>query len=179
MDLTSDILKVSISEKQIEEMINRISQQINNDFKDKEPLFIGLLKGSIPFMTDLLKKINVKCSIDYISVSTYSGTKSTGKIRIKSELPDVKGKDIIVVEDILDTGKTLLEIKKILLDKGANSVSLAVLLDKPTGRKYDIYADYIGGIVPNEFVVGYGLDYNEYYRNLPFIGVLKEDIYRK
>ena len=96
-----------------------------------------------------------------------------------NEVPNVKGRDVIIVDDIIDTGKTLFELKKLILDKGASSVSIAILLDKPSGRKYDIYADYIGTIVPNEFVVGYGLDYNEYYRNLPYIGILKEEIYKK
>ena len=179
MNVTSDILKVCVSEEEIKEIIDKLSKRINNDYMDKNPMFVGLLKGCIPFMTDLLKKVNVKCNIDYLTVSSYVGTESSGIITIESKFPDVDGKDVIVVDDILDTGKTILEIKKMMLDKGAKSVSVAVLLNKPEGRIYDIYADYVGRDIPKEFVVGYGLDYNEYYRNLPYIGVLKEEIYRK
>lgn len=179
MNLESDVLKVCISKEEIEKIVSRIAKEINDNYKDKNPLFICLLKGAVPFMTDLLKEINVKCSIEYLKVSSYDGIRSTGVLKIDTKIPNVKGKDVIIVDDIIDTGKTLFELKKLIQDKGANTVSIAILLDKPSGRKYDIYADYIGTLVPNEFVVGYGLDYNEYYRNLPYIGVLKEEIYKK
>lgn len=179
MSITDDILKISMSEDEIKSIVERIGKKLNNDYLDKDPLFIGVLKGAIPFMTDLMKQINIKSTLDYIKVSSYSGTKSTGNITIKGDMPNVKDRHVIVVEDILDTGKTLLELKKLLISSGALSVKLCVLLDKPEGRKYDISADYVGGKVPNEFVVGYGLDYNERYRNLPYIGVLKEEVYKK
>lgn len=179
MNLESDILKVCISKEELEDIVSRIALKINADFENEDPLFIGLLKGSVPFMTDLLKEIKIKCNIDYLRVSSYEGTKSTGNLKIGDTFPDVKNRNVIIVEDIIDTGKTLFELRKMMLEKGASNVSLAVLLDKPEGRKYDIYADYIGTIIPNEFVVGYGLDYNEYYRNLPYIGILKEEIYKK
>ncbi len=176
--LEDDILRVCISENEINEMVNRISKEIIKDYGNKNPLFIGILKGCIPFMTDLLKKTTIPSTLDYMKVSSYSGKESTGKITIKGDFPDVKDRDVIIVEDILDTGRTLFEIKKLMIEKGAKSVSLCVLLDKPEGRKVNINADYVGGIVPNEFVVGYGLDYNEKYRNLPYIGVLKEEVYK-
>ena len=179
MSITDDILKISMSEDEIKSIVERIGKELNNDYLDKDPLFIGVLKGAIPFMTDLMKQINIKSTLDYIKVSSYSGTKSTGNITIKGDMPNVKDRHVIVVEDILDTGKTLLELKKLLISSGALSVKLCVLLDKPEGRKYAISADYVGGKVPNEFVVGYGLDYNERYRNLPYIGVLKEEVYKK
>lgn len=178
--MVEDIEKVSVSQEQIENMILTISEQINRDYATKEPVFVGLLKGCNPFMMDLLKHINLYCTLDYMDISSYQGTTSTGKITIKHDLEtDIKGKDVIVVDDILDTGRTLNEVQKLLFQRGANSVKLCVLLNKPEGRIIPLEADYVGGLVPNEFVVGYGLDYNEKYRNLPYIGVLKEKIYSK
>lgn len=177
--MDNDILKVSISKEELDNMVKNIGNQINNDYKGKNPLIIGILKGAVPFMNDLLKVITLKVTTDYLRVSSYQGTKSTGTITIKGDIPDVKDKDVIIVEDIIDTGRTLKELKKLFEENGAKSIKIATLLDKPEGRKVEIEADYVGGIVPNEFVVGYGLDYNEYYRNLPYIGVLKEEVYKK
>ena len=179
MNLESDVLKVCISKEEIEKIVSKIAKQINEDYKDKNPLFVCLLKGTVPFMTDLLKEINIKCNIEYLKVSSYDGTRSTGILKIETTFPKVKDRDVIIVDDIIDTGKTLFELKNKMVENGASSVSITILLDKPEGRKYDIYADYIGTLIPNEFVVGYGLDYNEYYRNLPYIGILKEEIYKK
>ena len=178
--MVNDIKKVCVSEAQIQAMVQRLGKQITEDYAGKEPMFVGLLKGCNPFMMDLLKNVSIYCTLDYMDVSSYSGTSSTGSVKIIHDLrSSVVGKDIIVVDDILDTGKTLYEIKTLLKDRGAKSVNLCVLLDKPEGRKVDIEADYVGDLVPNEFVVGYGLDYNERYRNLPYIGVLKEEVYSK
>lgn len=178
--MINDIEKICVSKEQIEEMIQKISAQINEDYKGKKPLFIGLLKGCNPFMIDLIKHIDLYCTLDYMDVSSYKGTKSSGTVTIRHDLEtDVQGKDVIVVDDILDTGRTLQAVYELLLSRKANSVKLCVLLDKPEGRKINIQADYVGGLVPNEFVVGYGLDYNEYYRNLPYIGVLKKNVYSK
>lgn len=173
----NDIKKISMNEEQITEIVSRLGKEISNDYNGKEPLFIGILKGCIPFMPDLLKNVSINCTLDYLRVSSYEGTKSSGKITIKGDIPSVKDKDVIIVEDILDTGRTLMNVRNLLLEEGAKSVNICVLLDKPEGRIVDIKADYVGGLVPNEFVVGYGLDYNEKYRNLPYIGVLKEEIY--
>ena len=175
----NDIKKISLNEEQIEEIVSRLGKEISNDYNGKEPLFIGILKGCIPFMPDLLKNVSINCTLDYLRVSSYEGTKSSGKITIKGDIPSVKDKDVIIVEDILDTGRTLMNVRNLLLEEGAKSVNICVLLDKPEGRIVDIKADYVGGHVPNEFVVGYGLDYNEKYRNLPYIGVLKEEVYSK
>ena len=177
--MNNDIKRVLISQEDIQKMLEKLSNDINKDYKDKKPLFIGLLNGCVPFMCDLLKYINVYCTTSYIKVSSYCGKESTGNINVLGSFPDVSGKDVILVDDILDTGRTLIECRRILLEKNASSVKICVLLDKPEGRKVDIEADYVGGLVPNEFVVGYGLDYNEYYRNLPYIGVLKEEVYSK
>ena len=178
--MVNDIKKVCVSEAQIQAVVQSLGKQITEDYAGKEPMFVGLLKGCNPFMMDLLKNVSIYCTLDYMDVSSYSGTSSTGSVKIIHDLrSSVVGKDIIVVDDILDTGKTLYEIKTLLKERGAKSVKLCVLLDKPEGRKVDIEADYVGDLVPNEFVVGYGLDYNERYRNLPYIGVLKEEVYSK
>ena len=176
--MINDIKRVSVSKEEIQEICSRIGQQISKDYEGKCPVFIGLLKGCNPFMVDLLKEVTVHCTIDYLDVSSYNGTSSTGVVVIHQDFrTDVKGRDVIIVDDILDSGRTLKEVQKLILKRGANSIKLCVLLDKPEGRVVDMQADYVGGLVPNEFVVGYGLDYNEKYRNLPFIGVLKEEIY--
>ena len=177
--MNKDLEKIIFDEKQIDNIISNVSSKINNDYENKEPLFIGLLKGAIPFMTDLVKKINLKCFVDYIKVSSYNGSESTGNININGHIPDVKDKDIIIIDDILDTGLTLLNLKTLFKNNGAKSIKIAVLLDKKEGRKYNIEADYIGSICPNEFIVGYGLDYNDEYRNLPYIAILKREVYCK
>lgn len=174
-----DIKKISVSEEEIKEIVKRLGTQISKDYQDKKPMFIGLLKGCIPFMSDLLKYVDIECTMEYMKVSSYEGTQSTGKVTVKGGLPDVLDKEIILIDDILDTGRTLDSVRKMLLEAGAKSVTICVLLDKPEGRKVDITPAYVGGLVPNEFVVGYGLDYNEHYRNLPYIGVLKEEVYSK
>ncbi len=174
-----DIKKISVSEEKIKGIVEELALKISKDFLGKNPMFIGLLKGCIPFMSDLVKHITIDCTIDYMKVSSYDGTSSTGSVAVKSVMPEVEGKDVILVDDILDTGRTLDAVRKLLLNNGAKSVTLCVLLDKPEGRVVDITPAYVGGLVPNEFVVGYGLDYNEKYRNLPYIGVLKEEVYSK
>lgn len=177
--MNNDIKRVSVSKEEINEMVTRIGSQLSKDYEGKNPLFIGLLKGAVPFMTDLLKNVTILCTMEFMSVSSYKGTASTGNVVIKGEMPEIKDRDVVIVDDILDTGRTLKAVKELLLSIGAKSVKLCVLLDKPEGRVVDIEADYVGGLVPNEFVVGYGLDYNEHYRNLPYIGVLKESVYSK
>ena len=175
--MQNDIKKISVSEEEIKKIVTSLGKQIAKDYEGRNPMFIGMLKGAVPFMTDLLKYVLIPCTVDYIKASSYSGTKS-GSLVVQGNMPDVKGREVVIIDDILDTGRTLLHFKNTLLDLGAKSVKVCVLLDKPGGRLVDIQADYVGGLVPNEFVVGYGLDYNEKYRNLPFIGVLKEEIYK-
>ena len=172
------ISKVLVCEEELKEICKNLGKQISKDYEGKNLLLVSVLKGAIVFMADLLKEITCDCKIDFMAVSSYSGTKTTGVVKFKKDLDvNPEGHDILVVEDILDSGITLSYLKKILEDRNCNSVKICTLLDKPANRKADIKADYVGKVVPDEFVVGYGLDYNEYYRNLPFVGVLSREVY--
>ena len=171
------IESICFSEEEIAGIVKKLGKEITKDYDGKDPLIIGLLKGCIPFMSDLFKNIDTEITLGYMKVSSYKGTESTGTIKIDGSIPDVKGRHVIIVDDILDTGRTLNAIKNVFTDNGALSVEVCVLLDKPEGRKVNIVPKYCGGKVPNAFVVGYGLDYDEHYRNLPYIGILKKEIY--
>ena len=173
------IKEILISEEQIKERCAELGKQISEDYAGKQPVLVGLLKGSVPFMAELMKYITVDCEIDFMDVSSYSGTESVGDVRIDKDLSgSISGDDIILIEDIVDTGRTLKTVVKYLMEaKAANSVKIVSLLDKPDRRVVDIKADYCGFTVPNEFVVGYGLDFDQKYRNLPYIGILKEEMY--
>lgn len=176
--MTEDIERVLISEEELRKSVTAIGAQISKDYAGKEPVFVGVLKGCFIFMADLMRSIDLKCSMDFMSVSSYSGTNSTGAVKINKDLSeDIEGKDVIIVEDILDSGVTLSYLKNYLMGRNPASVSIVALMDKPSRRKADIYADYSCFEVPDAFVVGYGLDYNESYRNLPYIGVLKPEVY--
>jgi hypoxanthine phosphoribosyltransferase len=178
--ITNDIEKVLLTEEEIEKRCVELAHQIEEDYtKENEvPVIVGLLKGSVPFMAELIKRFTFPCEIDFMSVSSYDGTESIGDVRIEKDMDlSAKNRSILVVEDIVDTGRTLKEVKKMFLNKGCKSVKIVSLLDKPSRRVCEIEADYVGFEVPNEFVVGYGLDFNQKYRNLPFIGVLKPEIY--
>lgn len=177
--MTDDILKVLLTEEQIQQKVNEIGAKISEDYKDKNLILVSVLKGSIMFMADLMRAITIPCQIDFMNVSSYgSGAKTTGVVKIEKDLDtDLEGKDLLIVEDILDSGMTLHYIKGMLKDRGTNSIRIATLLDKPERRQAEVYADYIGFQVPDKFVVGYGLDYAERYRNLPYIGVLKTEVY--
>ena len=178
--ISSDIEKVLLTEEQIEQRCIELAQQIERDYEEEGtvPIIVGLLKGSIPFMAELIKRFTFPCEIDFMSVSSYDGTESIGDVRIEKDMDlSTKSRSVLVVEDIVDTGRTLAEVKKMFFNKGATDVKIVSLLDKPDRRVVDIEADYIGFTVPNEFVVGYGLDFNQKYRNLPYIGVLKPEIY--
>ena len=177
--MNKDIKEVLISEEQIKQAVERIALQIEKDFEGKEVLFVGLLKGSIAFMADLLKAYQKTCTIDFMDVSSYgAGTQSTGRVNIIKDLSQpIDGKDIVIVEDIIDSGNTLSFIKAYFAAKNANSVKICTLLNKPDRRVVDIDVDYIGYDIPDEFVVGYGLDYDEHYRNLPYIGILDRSVY--
>ena len=172
------ISKVLVCEEELKKICKNLGKQISKDYEGKNLLLVSVLKGAIVFMADLLKEITCDCKIDFMAVSSYSGTKTTGVVKFKKDLDvNPEGHDILVVEDILDSGITLSYLKKILEDRNCNSVKICTLLDKPANRKADIKADYVGKVIPDEFVVGYGLDYNEYYRNLPFVGVLSREVY--
>ncbi|MDY4488368.1 MAG: hypoxanthine phosphoribosyltransferase [Candidatus Limivicinus sp.] len=178
MGVEKDIERVLISAEELEAHVAEIGAQISRDFEGKDPIFIGVLKGCFIFMADLMRHVTINCSMDFMAVSSYSGTTSTGAVKINKDLSeDIEGRHIIIVEDILDSGVTLNYLKNFLLVRKPASISIATLMDKPARRKADVYADYSCFEIPDAFVVGYGLDYNERYRNLPYIGVLKREIY--
>jgi len=174
-----DIDKVLFSEEKIAEIVQNMGRQISEDYKGKNLFMVSVLKGSLLFMADLMRSITVPCEIDFLSVSSYgSGTQTSGEVRILKDLDaSLEGKDLLVVEDILDSGVTLSFLLKNLSARNPASIRLCTFLDKPERRRVDIHADYVGASVPDEFIVGYGLDYAEKYRNLPYVGVLKPEIY--
>lgn len=175
-----DIKKVLISEEEINEKCKELGAKITEDYKDlNEPLvLVALLKGSVPFLANLMKYIRLDVEFDFMDVSSYEGTESTRDIRILKDLDrTIKGYNILIVEDIVDTGHTLEAIGKVLKGKGAKDIKIVTLLDKPSRREVDLKADYIGFEIPNEFVIGFGLDFNERYRHLAYIGVLKDEVY--
>ena len=174
-----DIKEILISEQEIDSIVSIIAEKIDKDYENKDMLMVGLLKGSICFMADLMKKMKSDFKIDFVVASSYAnGTESTGTVNIVKDVSQsVQGKDILIVEDIIDSGNTLDFMVKYFKAKKANSVKIATLLDKPERRKVKIDVDYVGKIIPDEFVVGYGLDYAEDYRTLPYIGILKESVY--
>ena len=177
--MINDVEKVLLSCDDIKEITRKLGKQITEDYQGKNLLMVSVLKGSILFMADLMREIKVHCRIDFMSVSTYAGgLKSGGVAKILKDLDiPIEGYDVLVVEDILDSGVTLSYILDLLESRNPNSIKICTLLDKPERRKSNIKADYVGAVVPDEFVVGYGLDYDEKYRNLPFVGVLKESVY--
>lgn len=181
--MINDIKEVLVSEKEIEEIVDRIAGQINEDYKDKNLLLLCILKGSVCFMADLMKKISLPCAIDFmIAKSYYSGTESKGEIKIYKDVDvDIGEYDVLIIEDIFDSGRTLNLLVNKLSQRNPRSLECCSLLDKPERRDPDISLKlkYTGKAVPDEFVVGYGLDYDEAYRNLPFVGVLKREVYEK
>lgn len=173
-----DIEKILIGEDEIKARVAEAGEKISRDFAGKDPIFVGVLKGCFIFMADLMRYVDIQCSMDFMAVSSYSGTSSTGAVKINKDLSeDIEGRHLIIVEDILDSGVTLSYLKNYLMVRKPASISIVTLMDKPARRKADVYADYSCFEVPDAFVVGYGLDYNERYRNLPYIGVLKPEIY--
>ena len=179
--LEQDIKKILISHDEIVTAARELGQKLTEDYQGKNPILGGILKGSVPFMAELIKHIDTHIELDFMLVSSYhGGTSSSGVINIIKDIDqDIKGSDILFVEDIIDTGKTLKSLKELFEGRQPASVKIATLLDKPEGRLVEIEADYTCFTIPNEFVVGYGLDYEENYRNLPYIGVLKEEVYSK
>ncbi len=176
-----DIAEILVSEKEIQEICVRLGKQITDDYKDKQPIFVGLLKGCVPFMSDLARQVELKFDMAYMAVSSYhGGIASSGDVKIKMDLDiSVKDRDVLIVEDIVDTANTIVTIIELLKHRGAKSVKMATLLDKPAGRLREYQPEYVGRVIPKEFVVGYGLDYDEYYRNLPYVGILKPEVYAK
>ncbi|AGT30523.1 hypoxanthine phosphoribosyltransferase [Geobacillus genomosp. 3] len=181
MGMKDDIQKVLITEEEIQAKVKELGGMLTEEYDGRFPLAVGVLKGAMPFMADLLKHIDTYLEMDFMDVSSYgSATVSSGEVKIVKDLnTSVEGRDILIIEDIIDSGLTLSYLVDLFRYRKANSIKIVTLLDKPSGRKADIQADYTGFTVPDEFVVGYGLDYAEKYRNLPFIGVLKPEVYKK
>ncbi|MBC8576223.1 MAG: hypoxanthine phosphoribosyltransferase [Oscillospiraceae bacterium] len=179
--MQDDIQSVLISEQQLADAVKKLGEQISRDYADRNLMMVSVLKGSVVFMADLMRAISVPASIDFMSVTSYGkGVKTSGVVRIIKDLDEeLDGRDILIVEDILDSGMTLSYLKEHIMAKGARSIRIATLLDKPERRRVDIHPDYSCFSVPDEFVVGYGLDYAEKYRNLPYVGILKPCVYEK
>lgn len=177
--LEKDIQEVLFSQQQLEERVSQIAQEITRDYAGKEIVLISVLRGSFVFMADLCRHIDLPCTIDFMSVSSYGkGTSSTGQVQITKDLSgDISGKHILVVEDILDSGNTLSYLLKLLEQRKPASIRLCTMLDKPERRVKPVEVHYSGFTIPDAFVVGYGLDYAEHYRNLPYIGILKPEVY--
>lgn len=177
--MDNDIERVLYSVQDIQEACKRLGTQMAEEYKDKNPLIVGVLKGAALFMTDVIRQMDILAELDFIDVSSYhGGTESSGEVKLEHDLSiDVAGRDIIIIEDIIDSGRSLKFMLDLLKERHVNSIKVCTLLDKPSGRVVEAKADYVGFIVPNEFVVGYGLDYRDQYRNLPYVGVLKPAIY--
>ena len=178
--MDKDILKILLTEEDIQNRIKELGQVLTEDYADKNPVVIGVMKGVVLFFADMVRQIKVPCQMDFMCISSYVGTNSTGNMVVRSDITtDIEGRHVLILEDIYDTGNSLTFVREQLLKKNPASLKICTLLDKPSRRKPGITlkADYVGFEVPNEFVVGYGLDYNEYYRNLPYIGVLKPEVY--
>lgn len=173
--------KVLFTEEQILSKVTELGAKLTQTYAGKNPLFICILKGAVMFMADLVKRVEVPMEMDFMAVSSYGdSSRSSGVVRIMKDLDrPVENRHVVIVEDIVDTGLTLAYLKEVLVHRRAASVEIVTLFDKPEGRKVDIAPDYYGFVVPNEFIVGYGLDYSEQYRNLPCVGVLKREIYVK
>ncbi|MBE7003173.1 MAG: hypoxanthine phosphoribosyltransferase [Ruminococcaceae bacterium] len=178
--MDQDLLRVLFSEEEIKTRVQELGDELFDKFKDKNPLFVGVLKGCFLFMADLVRACQIKSEIEFIAVSSYGdGFASSGNVQITRDLQhDITGRDLIVVEDILDSGNTLYFLTQYFKAKGANSVTVVTLLDKPARREKPIKADYVGFESPDEFVVGYGLDFKQQYRNVPYIGVMRPELYQ-
>ena len=178
-EMEKDILKVLVTEEELKTPVAELGDALYKKYEGRRPLFLGVLKGSFIFMADLVRASQLMCDVEFIAVSSYqNGTVSSGRVQITHDLQqDITGRELVIVEDILDSGNTLAFLKNYLMAKGAKSISIVTLLDKPARREKAVEADLAGFVVPDEFVVGYGLDYAQLYRNLPYIGVLKPAVY--
>ncbi|NLY43778.1 MAG: hypoxanthine phosphoribosyltransferase [Clostridiaceae bacterium] len=177
--MINDIAKVLITREQLQQKTKELGEIISRDYKDKNLMVICVLKGGVMFTSDLLREITIPVEVDFMAISSYgASTTTSGVVRILKDLEtDIRGKDILIVEDIIDSGLTLKYLRELLISRGPNSVKICTILNKPARRKVDVHVDYKGFDIPDEFVVGYGLDYAEKYRNLPFVGILKPDVY--
>lgn len=179
-EMMEDIQEMLFTERQIAVIVERIGQEISRDYKGKNLLLVSVLKGSVVFMADLMRSITIPAKIDFMATSSYgSGTKTSGVVKIVKDLDiPLSGYDIVLVEDILDSGKTLSYLIELLKDRGPKSLQICTLFDKPERREAQVEARYVGAQIPDEFIVGYGLDYDEKYRNLPFVGILNPSVYQ-
>nr|MBQ8244861.1 hypoxanthine phosphoribosyltransferase [Oscillospiraceae bacterium] len=180
--MEKDIQKILLTEEQIKAKIKELGEILTAEYEGKNPIVVGVLKGVVMFYADMIREIKTPCQMDFMWVSSYSGTHSTGNMMVRQDLSaDIKDRHVLILEDIFDTGNSLDFTVKHLSARGPASVKVCTLLDKPDRRnpRVTLQADYTGFTIPNEFVVGYGLDYNEYYRNLPYIGILKPEVYTK
>lgn len=181
MEKHPDVEYVMLSDKKIAQRVKELAKQLDILYQNRRPVVVCILKGSVIFFSELIKNMKTTLTIDFMSVSSYGqGTKSTGEIQIKKDLStDIKGRDVLIVEDIIDSGNTLYNLKKLLNSRAPSSVNIVTLLDKPQRREVPMEPEYKGFVIEDEFVVGYGLDYAESYRNLPYVGVLKRSVYEK
>ena len=178
--MTEKIERVLLSEEQIQQKVKELAAQLSEEYADKDPVFVGVLKGVVMFFGDMVKRITVPCQIDFMWISSYSGTNSSHMTVKRDISADIKGRHVVILEDIFDTGKSLDFTYNHLLSKEPASLKICTLLDKPERRNPNVtlVPDYVGFTIPNEFVVGYGLDFNEHYRNLPYVGILKPEAYQ-
>ena len=179
--MEQNIKEVLLSEEQIQAKVQELAKVLTEEYAGKYPIFVGVLKGVVFFFADIIRCINTPCQIDFMWISSYSGTNSTGSMQVKRDVSaDLKGRHVVILEDIFDTGNSLQFTYHHLLSKEPASLKICTLLDKPERRNPNVTvkADYVGFTIPNEFVVGYGLDFNEYYRNLPYVGILKPEAYQ-
>ena len=178
--MKNDIKEIMFNEEQIQSKVKELAKILSEEYAGKDPVFVGVLKGVVVFFADMIRNIDIPCEIDFMSISSYSGTTSTGRTEVRKDVSvDIKGRHVVILEDIFDTGSSLSYTYNHLMNKNPASLKICTFLDKPSRRKPGITLkpDYIGYTIPNEFVVGYGLDFNEHYRNLPYIGILKPEAY--
>lgn len=178
MTMHEEMAEVLFTKEDIEKIVDRLGKQITEDYKDKNLMIIGVLKGSVVFMADIMRKIDLKCKIDFMAISSYGSGTTSGKLRVLKDLQeDISGYDVLIIEDILDSGKTLSHLTEMLRLRGPKSMKICAFFDKPNRREANIAADYVGAVIPDKFIVGYGLDFAEHYRNLDYVGVLKPEMY--
>ena len=180
--MKNDIKEILLTEAQIQAKVKELAAQLSKEYAGKDPVFVGVLKGVVIFFADMVRNIDIPCEIDFMSISSYSGTTSTGRTEVRKDVSvNIEGRHVVILEDIFDTGTSLTFTVNHLLNKKPASLKVCTFLDKPERRRPGItlQPEYVGYTIPNEFVVGYGLDFNEHYRNLPYIGILKPEVYKK
>lgn len=178
-DMMQDIERILVSQEELQQRIREVGDRISQDYAGKNPIFVGVLKGVVPFFAAMTQAVQIPCQWDFMSVTSFEGgTQSTGKLTFRKDIDhDIRGRHVVILEDILDSGSTLKYIKELLLQREPDSLKICTMLDKPAGRTVELEADYACFTIPKAFVVGFGLDYEDYYRNLPFVGVLKPEVY--